>query len=51
MLCVNRDEASYKLLIANSDVKKQIKEFNMDGKLGMFNMSCLSHHVELREVV
>ena len=51
MLCANRDEASYKLLIANSDVKNQIKEFNMDEKLGMFNMSCLSHHVELREVV
>ena len=23
----------------------------MDEKLGMFNMSCLSHHFELREVV
>ena len=51
MLCANHDEASYKLLMANSDMKNQIKEFNMDEKLGIFNMSCLSQHVELREVV
>ena len=28
-----------------------MKEFNLDERLDVFYMSCLSHHVELREVV
>ena len=50
-LCADRAEASYKLFIANVDVKNQMKEFNMGKRLGMFYISCLSGHVELREVV
>ena len=46
-LCVDCAEASYKLFIANADVKNQMK----DERLVLFCMSCLSHHVELREVV
>ena len=36
---------------ANADVKNQMKEFNMDERLVVFYMSCLCHHVELREVL
>ena len=39
-------EASYKLFIANADMKKQMKEFNMDGRLDVFYMSFLACHVE-----
>ena len=51
MLCGDRAEASYKLFIANADVKNQMKEFNMDERLDVFHMSRLSNHVELKEVV
>ena len=46
-LCADYAETSYKLFIANADVKNQKK----DKRLVLFYMSCLSHHVELREVV
>ena len=49
-LCADCAEVSYKLFIANADVKSQVKEFNMDYRLDVFT-SCLSCHVELREVV
>ena len=44
-------EASYKLFVANADVKNQTKEFNMDERQYVFYMSHLSCHVELRELV
>ena len=50
-LCADRAEASYKLFIANTDVKNHMKEFNMDERLDVFYMNHLSRHVELREVV
>ena len=50
-LNANRAEASYKLFITNADVKNQTIEFNMDERLDVFYMSCLSRHVELRKVV
>ena len=50
-LCADLAETSHKLFIANADVKNQMKEFNMHGKLDVFHMSHLSHHVELIEVV
>ena len=50
-LCADLAETSHKLFIANADVKNQMKEFNMHGKLDVFQISHLSHHVELRELV
>ena len=50
-LSADRDEASYKLFIANGDVKNQMKEFNIDERVDFLFVSCLSRHVELREVV
>ena len=50
-LCPDHSEASYKLFIANADMKNQLIEFDMDESLDVFYMTCLSHHVELREVV
>ena len=44
-------EASYKLYLANADMKNQVKEFNMNERLDVFYMSHLSHHVELRELM
>ena len=45
-LCADRGEVSYRLFIANADVKNQMKEFNMDERLDVFYMSRLSRHVE-----
>ena len=47
----DRAEVSYKLFIANGDVKNQMKEFNMDERLDVFYMNYLSRHIQLREVV
>ena len=44
-------EASYKLYLANADMKNQVKEFNMNERLDVFYMSHLSRHVELRELM
>ena len=49
--CADCAEASCKLLLANGDVKNQMKVFNMDERLDVFYMSRLSGHIELREVV
>ena len=51
MLCADCAEASYKLFIAIADMKNQVKEFNMDERLDVVYMNCLSSHVQLREVV
>ena len=50
-LCTDHAEASNKLFLANADVKKQMKEFEMDERLDMFHMTRLFRHVELRGAV
>ena len=51
MLCADRAEASYKLFVANADVKNQMKEFSMDERLDVFYMNHFSCSVKLRELV
>ena len=50
-LCADHAEASYKLFLANADVKNQMKEFEMDERVDMFHMTRLSRHVKLRGAV
>ena len=49
-LCADCAEASYKLFIANADVKNQMKKIKMDERLDVLCMSFVSH-VKLRGVV
>ena len=51
MLYADRAKASYKLFIANGDVKIQMKELNMNEKLDVFCMNHFPCHIELREIM